>query len=141
MAEKKKIVMGGNYESKGRPARILAVDIKGTARPVIAAVLVNGGELILDFDEYGCYGGTGGKNAPTTDIDLILSFRDFKIDEPVMVRMMNNDRWVKRHFAGVNAAGNPIVFCDGCTSWSTINTIVPYECRKPTAEELTGFNL
>lgn len=38
------------------------------------------------------------------------------IDTPVLVRYGN--RWLKRHFAGVDDEGKPLVFPDGRTSWS-----------------------
>ena len=66
-------------------------------------------------------------------------YRDFKIDEPVMVRHKDENQWTKRHFAGVTSHGRPMTWTYGGTSWSKEHKS-PYdkdvwgECRRPTED-------
>ena len=66
-------------------------------------------------------------------------YKDFKIDEPVMVRNADNiwNPWRPHHFAGVNEKGEALAWRGGCTSWTAVGESEQWdECRKPTEEEL-----
>lgn len=72
----------------------------------------------------------------------ILPYEDFKIDEPVMVRVNNTSCWHRRYFAGVAPNGKAKTWDMGRTSWTVdaigddfITSTWP-QCRRPTPEEL-----
>ena len=48
----------------------------------------------------------------------IGAYEDFKIDEPVMVKLFEGKVWEKRYFAGVDQGGRPRTWSDGKTKWS-----------------------
>jgi hypothetical protein len=77
-----------------------------------------------------------------SELDLIevSPYDDFKIDDPVMVRINSNStRWERRYFAGVSTDGLPMAFNEGATSWSAQDrSTIWCECRRPTPEELNG---
>lgn len=50
-----------------------------------------------------------------------VDWRNIPIDTPVLVR--HGDRWLKRHFAGVDDNGQPTAWNLGVTSWSEQNAL------------------
>jgi hypothetical protein len=72
------------------------------------------------------------------DLDLIEvgPYDDFKVDDPVMVRDDSENKWVRRHFAGVAPDGKPVAWNVGATSWTTESRTSWSFCRRPTPEEL-----
>ena len=67
---------------------------------------------------------------------LVKPRPDLKIDDPVMVRLDDNEKWVRRHFAGWSESGVILVWVNGYTSF-TINTSTTFpQYRLPTPEEL-----
>ena len=74
------------------------------------------------------------------DLVEVKSYEYFKIDDPVMVRRSDDDKWKKRYFSGVDRHGSPTTWVDGKTSWTNgfESVIVWTYCRKPTTEELNG---
>lgn len=64
-------------------------------------------------------------------------YKDFVIDEPVMVKDKCIPIWIPRYFAGVTSGGKPLTYYGGCTSWTARGEIKSWdECRRPTEEEL-----
>jgi len=115
--------------------RILCVDRSHVVYPVVAELVT--GEITTHTLD--------GVSSGLRDYALVevKPYEDFKIDEPVMVRRVYGDPWVRRHFAGVNADGKPTTWDYGKTSWSRepYNQISVWdECRRPTAEELKGLS-
>lgn len=56
-------------------------------------------------------------------------YDDWEIDDKIEV---SNDKiiWVKRHFAGIDANGDILVWSDGSTSWTTISKSSWHYARK-----------
>lgn len=54
---------------------------------------------------------------------------NWSLDERIEV---SNDKiiWVKRHFAGIDANGDILVWSDGSTSWTTISKSSWHYARK-----------
>lgn len=121
----KDIVMGNTYEyacAGGEPLQVEVVHQKGEE---FLCILPNGTQTLW---------GIADKLSP---ISTVSTPNDFKIDEPVRVRMKGDATWTRRHFAGWNSKGEPLTFYGGSTSWSAEgNTSRWDECRRPTEEEL-----
>lgn len=128
-----KISMDKKYRTRSgiKIRRVLCVDRNHPDWPVLyeaengaLIACTASGQCLKDFD--GDY-----------DLIEILPYEDFKIDDPVMVKLHHQFAWGKRYFAGVNKDGQPLAFQNGRTSWSSgEQRDVWDECRKPTAEEL-----
>lgn len=138
-----RISMDKKYTTRdGRPVRILAVDFDDCPYTVVAAVTgtyENGttGEILYTYLPTGEIN----LNKEESPLDLVeaMPFADFKLDEPVMVRMAGDADWTSRHFACANTFGTKAMcWCDGGTSWTAVNSAVWDECRRPTAEELAS---
>lgn len=43
------------------------------------------------------------------------------IDTPILIRDSDFEKWEKRHFAGVNEAGNVLAWLDGRTSFTSLS--------------------
>ena len=70
-----------------------------------------------------------------TEID---PYADLEIDDFVFVKNEGGNKWLPRHFAGVDFEGKPLVWANGTTSWTSIHRL-PVSCeelREPTEEEL-----
>lgn len=111
------ITMNKKYRTRsGLPARVLATDVKDSVYPIVALV---GG----DFEEVERYTADGFfyEHRQLHELDLVevLPYDDFKVDDPVFVRNNDCDTWLPRHFAGVNAQGDPLAFYGGETSFTS----------------------
>lgn len=124
-----KIEMNKKYKTRsGIDVRIICVD-KGGKYPVVGIV----GENIRTFTETGV-------SSLYDDLDLveISPFADFKDGDPVMVRNIDSDMWLRRYFSHVHLLDNHIVYTyiAGATKWSGTCVNDWAQCRRPTAEEL-----
>jgi len=70
-------------------------------------------------------------------IERVEDYRDYQIDEPVMVRDCDTNDWIPRYFAGLNDGGFPTAWDSGATKWSAYGERSAWlQCRRPTPEEL-----
>lgn len=55
------------------------------------------------------------------DLNLIEDnrYKDFKINDPVLVKMNDTKVWYRRHFAGADVNGKPKTFVSGFTDWTS----------------------
>ena len=129
------ISMDKKYRTKeGDNVRIVCVDVNNNY-PILGLLMdSNGFEITQTYDPNGqYYSGISG----VKDLVEVNEYEDFKIDEPVMMRMKNGVKWHERHFAGVDN-GKPMAWANGETSWSSHTTCAWDRCRRPTKEELNS---
>jgi hypothetical protein len=115
------------------PVRILCTDAPGV-KPVI--VLCSDGSIIRTYADGKV--NASGEESPY-DLIEVSEWEDFKIDEPVMVKLDSHMEWCKRYYAGADdKSGKPTTFIHGATSWTNEGfTPVGWDyCRRPTEEEL-----
>lgn len=136
-----KVTMDKQWVTRdGRAVQLLGVDLPGRIPWSVIGLLFDseGQSTVETWKADGDYCSL----ASPKDLVEKAPFADFKLDEPVMV--LSDGLWVKRHFAGVNKAGEGLFFPDGMTSWTYRRDSV-YRCgpesvfksmRKPTEEEL-----
>jgi len=124
------IDMNKKYQTtEGVPVRILCVDAKCDT-PVVVLIQYPEQDYIIRLDSVG--------NPPGTDkpyITEVPKYTDFKKGDPVMVREHGMGSWLRRYFSH-EKDGAAFTFIDGCTGWTTTETISWDLCRKPTQEEL-----
>jgi hypothetical protein len=130
------ISMDKKYRARnGRPARVICVDAKG-AQPVVALVYGGGSEFVINTSLKGEF-----FDGDLHELDLIevSPYEDFEVDEPVMVRDHEDNRWLRKYFAGVDGDGKPSTWVLGSTKWTSGGKKTSWgECRRPTPEELKG---
>lgn len=123
------ISMDKKYTLGGEPFTVLTVTKPG-AYPVLGYALSGD---VYSFDAQGdC-------RHITLSLVEVSPYADFVIDEPVMVRDYEQNKWERRHFAGVNIDGKASAWNNGATKWAT--ELLPAkwnQCRRPTAEELAS---
>ena len=131
------ISMDKVYKTKsGLPVRVICVDAI-TSCPVLALI-----KQTQDAEQLHSYA-PDGQHYYKSDYDLVEynPLNDFKLDDPIMVRLRIADPWVYRHFAGIEN-GKPTTFINGLTSFSNKEKNCPattwYLYRKPTIEELAS---
>ena len=133
------ISMDKVYKTKsGLPVRVICVDMAtNDGYPVLALIeREHGTEYLHPYTLDGRY-------YVKSDYDLVEynPLNDFKLDDPIMVRLRIADSWVYRHFAGIEN-GKPTTFINGLTSFSNKEQNCPattwYLYRKPTKEELAS---
>ena len=130
-----KIDINKKYRTRdGHQVRLLCVDHKvmGDKR-IIGLVEIENNEILMTWDKYG----KDDNNSKIHDLVEVQPYEDFKINDEVLVRCVDdieNDSWVKRHFAGVDEYGRPMVFKYGMTSWTTSEVTVWDECVKANNE-------
>ena len=130
------ISMDKKYRTKeGNPVRILCVDRINSTYPVTALVLENKNEYFRAYTEDGKHNVS--RENHYLNLVEVNEYDDFKIDEPVMMRMKNGANWHRRHFAGVDN-GKPKAWSNECTSWTSNISCVWDRCRRPTKEELNS---
>lgn len=128
------ISLDKKYKTRcGYPVRILCVDRKDTAWPVVAMYQKENCEGVS------CHDLNGKAAVCGRDLDLIevSPYEDFKKDDKVMVSH-NGEIWYKRYFSHVNVEGIPYCFADGKSSWNSEHAGGWNYCRKPTQEEIEG---
>lgn len=126
------IYMNKKYRTRdGNAARILVTDlVTDTPYKVLAAVTGDDGQEICfsyTIDGKFYYSTSSG-----SDLVEFTPWDDFKVDDPVLVKNLDDNYWVKRYFAGVDANGDPTTWYSGATSWSTsTQSIVEHwdECK------------
>jgi hypothetical protein len=120
MSENEKINITDKYETvpdaQGRtwPVRIYAIDGAG-AYPVHCGILTQHGWFNYSFTEFG-------RCAIATSeivIQKINPYKNFKIDDKVLVWDGGSEAKFKGYFAGVSVNGKPMIFDLGCTSWTS----------------------
>lgn len=122
------ISMDKKYTLDGKPYFILT-----TTKPGKYPVVGYGedGEAML-FNLDGSNGSLYGKN----QLVEVSPYSDFVIDEKVMVRDLDRDKWKRAYFVGTDALGG--ARASSFTNW--IRQDMPAtlwdQCRRPTAEEL-----
>ena len=125
----KKIEMGKQYRYRnGAKATILT-----TSRPNSELTVVSMSEFGIITVHY-----PDGKAPMLRSDDLveIVPFEDFKKDEPVLVRHLDESSWARRHFSHAKD-GMAWCYVDGKTSWSSVGHSIPFaQCRRPTPEEM-----
>ena len=129
------IKLGETYKNKcGNDVRIICVDKRG-GLPIVGIVSSNHCDKVMTYT-------TGGTSwvREGSDYDLIIpeDFSMFEVDEPVMVRDIYGEMWLRRYFAGVKD-DKPCTWCNGATSWSvdySEDMLAWEQCRRPTKEEL-----
>jgi hypothetical protein len=128
------IDMNKKYRTRdGRQVRILCIDGPKERFSVIA--VVDG--YLLHYAPCGTFYAPERDCCSSLDLVEVSPWDDFKVDEPVMVRDGDLERWVERHFAHTSD-GLAYTWADGGTSWSTCCKIGWLHCRRPTPEELKG---
>jgi len=135
------VSMNRQYHTvSGLHVRILCIDRKGP-NPVVGIVRGEDGVEFVHHWEL-----NGVKSVPGSDPRLSLveynPFGDLKIDEPVLVRNLNDEDWRRRHFAGVVPNNRVRTYPEGQTRWSYDPDWGPLaewlQCRRPTSEELAA---
>lgn len=127
-----KISMDKKYRTRdGRDVRVLCVDKDFSddaivKRPVIALVksIKGSGESVYYYSSHGYFCVEG--HADQLDLIEVKPYDDFEIDEPVYVRDSENEKWRRRHFAGVDDKGCPLVFMSGAKKWSSNGYTIQY---------------
>ncbi len=133
---KQPIEMHKKYKTRdGRPVRILCTDrkeVKESTSHVIALVTTEGWEEVQVYSKTGQY---FIDDYSALDLIEVQPWDDFKIDDPVLVRDHEGERWKKRYFAGVSDQGKPLAFQSGSTSWSSEGEVLEWVyCKKPGQE-------
>jgi hypothetical protein len=133
------ISMSKEYKTtSGLPVRIICIDVDTPDNyPVLALIKPKyGGEILYSYTAQGSH-------PINREFDLIEynPLHEFKLDDPIMVRMHDNDQWLYRHFAGIKE-GKPTTFDNGRTSFTNkeyrMNPSPWTIYRKPTKEELSN---
>jgi hypothetical protein len=130
------ISMSKEYRTKNNyEVRVLCVD-RQESFPVIALVNICGKDVIKEYTEEGV-----NKDYDQFNLVEYNPLYEFKLDDPIMVRMHDNDQWLYRHFAGIKE-GKPTTFDNGRTSFTNneyrMNPSPWTIYRKPTKEELAS---
>lgn len=122
--------MEKKYKTRsGLSARILCTDRKDPDLPVIAlATGTDGYEAVLCYTKDLTYRLDG--LIDSFDLIEVSPYDHIKIDDPVLVYDNPDDKKCKRHFAGVNAEGQPLTWIGGSTSFTTDKTIEWNYCEK-----------
>lgn len=128
------IEMNKKYKTRsGLPVRILCNDFKNNTYTVIAAVYdqETGCESTISVSSTGAY--IEDEENPL-DLIEVTPYDDFKKDDLCVVWTGETTK-IFRYFSHVeNGSVNCFVF--GCTSYTTVNTSIWSNCRKPTEEEI-----
>lgn len=127
-----KISMDKKYRTRSGITirRVLCTDGAASYYPVVAETVEG---RIVQYDTRGNAAG----GAYSLDLIEVSPYEDFKIDDPVMVKVNSCAGWYRRYFAGIAPDGKPMAFVSGCDSWTSHKVVERWdECRKPTAEEL-----
>lgn len=125
----------------GRSVRILATDLKNPAFTVAAAIREDNHPTLKEvpyvFTAEGRFH-TNPINTCPRDLIEVSPYEDFRVGDPVMGKAHEaNPYWNRRYFAGVSDGGQPMVFTDGTTQWSSRGSRHCYAVvRRPTSEEL-----
>lgn len=117
---------------------VSVVEILATSRPAFQS---SAQVISMDTDGTLTYHAANGWSKAGDKYCLVevTPWDDIKINDPVMVRDKPDQKWIKRHFAGIDHLGFPLAFIEGCTSWTSFTPANPWrECRKATDEELAA---
>ena len=128
-----KIDINKKYRTRdGRSVRILCIDRRSRGGDMVVGLIEKQNhESLMTWN-------TSGQYSPScSGIDLVevSPYEDFEIDDKVLVSNTNNVSWIKRHFAGVDDYGRPLVFKYGMTSWTTSEVDVWDVCIKTPVED------
>lgn len=116
-----KIDINKKYRTReGYEVRIYAVD-GGGDYPVHGAIRTGDKWESKSWKSDGTYIGILPYRSEPDCFDLIevRPYDHIKIDDKVWVSDTENYRKYKGYFAGVEVGGNPLIFADGRTSWTT----------------------
>ncbi len=117
--------------ASGLLARIVCTDRDFVGYPVVALVKMETGETIAHLKADLTL-----PDLPAYNLTPLPPYHDFKIDEPVMVRVKGDTVWLRRYFSSVDN-GRATAWNGGGTKWSSNANAVSWdECRRPTPEEL-----
>ena len=123
------------YETKGGlKAEILTRKLHKNNHPIMVIITGDNGREDINTYTTGLKYFESGDN-DKMDLVLVTEWDDFKVDDPVMVRIKGCN-WIKSHFKEVNGYGKPTSFQDGSTSWTSRGYFMSDECRRPTKEEI-----
>lgn len=134
-----KIDMNKKYRTRdGRDVEIIAI-YDEINKPVIGHIKGESNSRCWYLD--GIYFSYDDYKDCVLDLIEVTPYADFKVDDKVLVlASKNNTVWYKRYFAGLDDDGNPVVFSNGLTSWSTTATcgnwanVIRWEDRTPDME-------
>lgn len=121
----------------GRSVRIICTDRKGDEYSVVA--LVNDG----NFEHAKSYTAEGffwsSDEESRHDLVEVTPYEDWKVDDLIMVRDSDVEKWIPRYFAGVRD-GVLYAWNNGYTSYTANGGHTNWcQARKPTAEELESM--
>lgn len=104
----------------GRPVRIFATDrADASGYTVVGVIMCDGQEELSEWQADGSYFKHNENGEVAKDLVEMPPYGTFKIDDPIMVRYANDNKWYRRYFAGVDLNGYPIVWANGTTSWTS----------------------
>jgi len=107
------------HKTAGGLARVVCTDKVGEYSYVVLYMYPKStGETIASYT----------KEEFETEFKELPTWCGCKIDDPVYVRMTTVETWLKRHFAGVDAEGNPFFWADGYTSFTAKSKFIALQC-------------
>lgn len=124
----------------GEPARILCTDRTSNCATVFPVIALN---LAGNMTVHSIEGKAGHSTNSDWDLIEVFPYEEFKMDDPVMARFSNgHEDEFRRHFAGIDASGNPLVWNGGqtqftCQRYKMCKTAA-ISIRRPTLKELAG---
>lgn len=145
---KKPIVMGKKYRMKGYPnSRVVVLCVNGPHKtlPVVACYDKNGDNdwFVMMYSNDGMVHRDLGYLEGRFNLVEIGEWDDFIDGEPVMVRLADEEKWERRHFACIKN-GKPHAWAEGKTRWTSGGNCISgnctcwNHCRRPTPEELAS---
>jgi hypothetical protein len=131
----KLISMNKKYKTRdGRSARIICTDMKGCGYSVAALVQSEDCEQMESYTAEGLFWSHNKESKD--DLIEVSQYEDWKVDDLIMVRDSDRDKWVTRYFAKVQD-GIVYSWSNGYTSYTADGSQTFWlEARKPATEEL-----